>query len=1162
MNARPNLSMLIIALLASLAGADVFHEGWESASVGTYTPRCGDCPPTFVLGDEGDWYVGDTISDFPECGIPQKAEIVMYQGSKALKLTSTSTNSECADNVWVAIADFAGLYNPGFSVPLTPGMMLTFEETGELEDPQLHGWGRNCLFPPCFDDVSLLLTDNRGNVLAYVLQRYPGATANASASTYGHVYREIFLDPDARTYARDLYADFQTIPNFTPAGAEVASIEFKVHEHGCAIIDNITYGQSGLTLTVKADPCDGGTVEVSPKKAVYLPGESVTLTAIPAAGDGYVFTGWSGDLSGTTNPATIIMNSNKSVTANFEKVNVKIIDPRDPTINNSCMVLYNRPAIVCDPPADSPILSLSAQAAPPGGTFRWDLVRGRDNVRVIGNTDTNEIKIQATNPSDPIDPYDVEIVVEYTIDSLSVLPSPHFVKVQKPTSLRQLGRPEPENAGPAYLYKIVYTFQVMDQCVQPMPIEVAGMCVFEQWAEVCENYTTAFDDFFDMRLSTNQYRSFEDVLALLRLGSLFPPLLIPEDYVRRQAQRIVVAGWVVDQRCQSYYFTTAESTPGQCGTCPEAIIDIATKTVHPGQVQSRSLRIDPTVAQATFWITWPGSGLDLTLFRPDGREIGPDTVQEGGDVEFAQGPTYQRYTVQQPMPGEWTMLVVAVDVSPEGEECLIEVMAVSSLSFSLAVSETGHSTGKTIPIVGKLMNDGVGMVGATLVADVEHPDGAVDQLTLYDDGTHGDTTSNDGYYTGAYANPAVDGLYSITSAAMGTVHDEQFQRMAKVRFYVGDTPDVTVSGVTFSDREPLRGETTTVSAKVSNVGGGSAEDVSVFFYSGDSGNGEVFAQRVVTLAPGTSVTVAANWTVPAVCRTVYVVATPSDTFLEAKYDNNTASRDICTATMDLNEDGVVDFTDLSILCKQWLEQECSSREWCKGADLNFDDVLDLHDYAAFTAAWEGPEVVISVSPRPIAHWKFDEGGGTVAADCAGGSDGEVHGATWSEGIMGGALRFDGVDDYVDCGVHVPEVMSLSLWVCPESQSGTQTLACETDYSFYQNNLRLELRWGRVGYAFADGATEQVYIFGVTSPNSDEWTHLAVTRDGGEAAIYVNGAKDMSKPYEFVPAACSTGLMVGGTLSAANPFKGKIDDVRLYNRPLSEEETRELAQMGP
>ena len=67
-------------------------------------------------------------------------------------------------------------------------------------------------------------------------------------------------------------------------------------------------------LTTEAIPY--GTVSTSPANGPYTEGTVVTLTAIPD--DGYYFTGWSGDASGTDNPVEITMNSNKSVTATFE----------------------------------------------------------------------------------------------------------------------------------------------------------------------------------------------------------------------------------------------------------------------------------------------------------------------------------------------------------------------------------------------------------------------------------------------------------------------------------------------------------------------------------------------------------------------------------------------------------------------------------------------------------------------------------------------------------------------------------------------------------------------------------------------------------------------------------------------------------------------------
>ena len=58
-----------------------------------------------------------------------------------------------------------------------------------------------------------------------------------------------------------------------------------------------------------------GTVTISPQKSTYCAGDYVTLTATPNSG--WTFSSWSGDATGSANPITIIMNSNKSVTANF-----------------------------------------------------------------------------------------------------------------------------------------------------------------------------------------------------------------------------------------------------------------------------------------------------------------------------------------------------------------------------------------------------------------------------------------------------------------------------------------------------------------------------------------------------------------------------------------------------------------------------------------------------------------------------------------------------------------------------------------------------------------------------------------------------------------------------------------------------------------------------
>jgi hypothetical protein len=218
-------------------GPFVFREGWESASVGAYSPvNTSDDNVTMIPADEGSWFLGDTVSEFPECGpTPHRAEIFAQGEGQALRLTSNDSHSDCSDNVAVALFEVAPLnLNTGFSVSISPNTVISFEMTGELINPQ-RGFP-TCLLPPCGDAISLRIEDtSRGVGLAYILHRASDREPNELHS----FYREILLDPDAGTYNRNLFDDFRTIPDFNPNGAQVNFIVFEVDEHGFAIIDNL-----------------------------------------------------------------------------------------------------------------------------------------------------------------------------------------------------------------------------------------------------------------------------------------------------------------------------------------------------------------------------------------------------------------------------------------------------------------------------------------------------------------------------------------------------------------------------------------------------------------------------------------------------------------------------------------------------------------------------------------------------------------------------------------------------------------------------------------------------------------------------------------------------------------------------------------------------------
>jgi surface protein len=68
------------------------------------------------------------------------------------------------------------------------------------------------------------------------------------------------------------------------------------------------------TLTTSANPAEGGTV--SPSSATFEEGQTATITASPSSD--YVFQSWSG-ATGSTSSTSVLMNSDKTVTANFVK---------------------------------------------------------------------------------------------------------------------------------------------------------------------------------------------------------------------------------------------------------------------------------------------------------------------------------------------------------------------------------------------------------------------------------------------------------------------------------------------------------------------------------------------------------------------------------------------------------------------------------------------------------------------------------------------------------------------------------------------------------------------------------------------------------------------------------------------------------------------------
>jgi hypothetical protein len=230
--------------------AKVFDEGWETATAGVYAPG------STIDSDMGSWLVEDIVS---RCAVsPQRAEILADNGHHTLQLRSVESLSGCEDVVVVHLQEINGT-NVELNIPLAPDTVISFNEVGELIDPQMYNPSDDSRPRPDFDNISLCLKDNNGNYLLYVLQRFPGAVPSVPKPKLANRYREIFLDPAAGSYRRNLFADFQTIPGFYAPKAKIVLIEFRVDQHGSAILDDLVIGpeapaDAGPSLGSSAQP--------------------------------------------------------------------------------------------------------------------------------------------------------------------------------------------------------------------------------------------------------------------------------------------------------------------------------------------------------------------------------------------------------------------------------------------------------------------------------------------------------------------------------------------------------------------------------------------------------------------------------------------------------------------------------------------------------------------------------------------------------------------------------------------------------------------------------------------------------------------------------------------------------------------------------------------
>ncbi len=195
----------------------------------------------------------------------------------------------------------------------------------------------------------------------------------------------------------------------------------------------------------------------------------------------------------------------------------------------------------------------------------------------------------------------------------------------------------------------------------------------------------------------------------------------------------------------------------------------------------------------------------------------------------------------------------------------------------------------------------------------------------------------------------------------------------------------------------------------------------------------------------------------------------------------------------------------------------------------------------------------------VAHWKLDEGSGnTVYDSSASGNDGTFVGnPQWVAGYYGGALEFDGTDDNIDCGnddsLNITDEITLSAWINMAQRPDVDnwfTIPWKEDaYSMYLYGADNAVTTLAADFWLDTGRADIWDGPDIDIPPND-WTHIAVTFNGTDFEFYVNGEHDYTQNE---PATIEISAINFLFTENGSNFKGLIDDVRIYNRALTQAE---------
>ena len=218
---------------------------------------------------------------------------------------------------------------------------------------------------------------------------------------------------------------------------------------------------------------------------------------------------------------------------------------------------------------------------------------------------------------------------------------------------------------------------------------------------------------------------------------------------------------------------------------------------------------------------------------------------------------------------------------------------------------------------------------------------------------------------------------------------------------------------------------------------------------------------------------------------------------------------------------------------------------------------------------EAPSTRLSASLRKdlVLHYSFDRDGGDMVSDRSEkGNHGTVHNSKWtSTGRVGGGYEFAGPAQYIGVEDHrsmdLPAEMSIAAWV-KVTRAGHGDVVCAKGYGGGGESWVLDICNGSFRYVRRqqDGAS-YVHATSTQKIQIGVWYHVVGIADGKRLRIAVNATETIGQVYSGPFDTNDHKVSIGSRQRSQGAYDmyllGTIDEVMIFNRPLSAREIKKM-----